>query len=212
MRLRKENGGKRESSTPVKDKEKFRNAALSPSPPLLSSFPCRAAGEKLKNRKGEKNVCLGEEASEKRCVGKGKKREEKIPGRKNSGGGMELSEKRPGKVSSAGKFCSEAEEYVALCSRSIPPFFQEGGGMGWKEEKASSILPPILRETGRESPVQAKCFLIRELIFFRRARTAASPRGYSFMLMRPPGESLSSMAQSFSRGTFPSRRRNARKS
>lgn len=136
MRLRKENGGKRESSTPVKDKEKFRNAALSPSPPLLSSFLCRAAGEKLKNRKGEKNVCLGEEASEKRCVGKGKKREEKIPGRKNSGGGMELSEKRPGKVSSAGKFCSEAEEYVTLCSRSIPPLFSRGGWNGMEGRKS----------------------------------------------------------------------------
>ena len=158
MRLRKENGGKRESSTPVKDKEKFRNAALSPSPPLLSSFPCRAAGEKLKNRKGEKNVCLGEEASEKRCVGKGKKREEKIPGRKNSGGGMELSEKRTGKVSSAGKFCSEAEEYVTLCSRSIPPFFKRGVEWDGRKKKLPRFFLPSCGRLGGRVPFRRNAF------------------------------------------------------
>ncbi len=201
MRLRKENGGKRESSTPVKDKEKFRNAALSPSPPL---FPAAPPGKSWKAKKGEKDVCSGKEASEKKPW---RERERKKFRGGKSGEGMEPSEKGPGKVSSAGKFCSQAEEYVALPL--LFPFSRGGNGMGGRKSFLDSSSHP--GDWG-ESPVQTKCFLIRELIFFRRARTAASPRGYSFMLMRPPGESLSSMAQSFSRGTFPSRRRNARKS
>lgn len=173
-------------------------------PPLLFSLPLRLG--KAGKPKKEKRTCVQEKKLLKKSLGekeRGRNSGEESPEKE-----WNLPKKALGKSLPPGN--SVLRRKSTLRSRSFSLF--QGGGMGWEEEKASSILPPILRETGRESPVQAKCFLIRELIFFRRARTAASPRGYSFMLMRPPGESLSSMAQSFSRGTFPSRRRNARKS
>lgn len=172
-------------------------------PPLLFSLPLRLG--KAGKPKKEKRTCVQEKKLLKKSLGekeRGRNSGEESPEKE-----WNLPKKALGKSLPPGN--SVLRRKSTLRSRSFSLFQGGGNGMGGRKSFLDSSSHP--GDWG-ESPVQTKCFLIRELIFFRRARTAASPRGYSFMLMRPPGESLSSMAQSFSRGTFPSRRRNARKS